>query len=81
MLHQIKAPVRLAYAGSSDLYTAVRAGFVNQGKSLNSWCLANGLNRQTVEKALKGVRHSRRAAMLLDMAVEAAFPENKKGAA
>lgn len=39
-----------------DLYNVVRASFVARGSSLNAWCRTNNVNRQTVEKALKGDR-------------------------
>ena len=58
-MHQINYTITFAPVGSPDLYHAVRAGFVNQGTSLNRWCIANGINRQTAEKALRGQRRSR----------------------
>ena len=51
--------------GSPDLYHLVRAAFVNKGSSLNRWCISNGVNRQTAEKALQGERRSKSAEKLL----------------
>ena len=35
-------------------HRGVRAGFVAQGTSLNAWCRANGVTRQSADKALNG---------------------------
>jgi hypothetical protein len=78
MLHQISATVSLAYVGSPELYSAVRAGFVNQNTSLNKWCSLSGLNRQTVEKALKGERSGRNAVSLIECVVLAAYPDSRR---
>ncbi len=55
----------LVLIGSATVYNAVRAGFVRQGTSLNKWCLANGLNRYTAERALKGDTTTRAALALV----------------
>lgn len=39
---------------SPDLYAQVRAGFVRQGTTLNKWCIANGIHRQSARKVLLG---------------------------
>lgn len=74
-MHQNTCTFQLTYAGSAELYRAVRAGFVSQGTTLNEWCIANGLNRQTVEKALKGDRVTKRGRILIERIVPAAFPK------
>lgn len=60
-MHQIKRTLPLIIDGSEDLYRWVRAALIVRGSSLNAWCQTNGINRQTVEKALKGERLSRAA--------------------
>lgn len=40
---------------SIDLYNQVRGGFVGQGKTINGWCISNGVTRQAAEAALKGM--------------------------
>ena len=39
-------------SGDGFLYRLVRAGFISQGTSLAAWCRANGVHRQSAEKAL-----------------------------
>lgn len=75
MLHQIKRsiPLSVAVAGSEETYLAVRSALVARGTTLNAWCKANSLNRQTVEKALKGLRHSRNGALIRQKLVEELF--------
>lgn len=75
MMHQFLRDAEMTVDGSDDLYRAVRAAFVARGTSLNAWCIANGVNRQTVEKALKGQRFSRRAAALRKNFVRDLFSE------
>jgi lambda repressor-like predicted transcriptional regulator len=60
----MKHTITVEIPGSEDLYLAVRAGFVARGTTLNAWCIENGVNRQTAEKALKGERFSRRSSAL-----------------
>lgn len=60
--------------GSPNLYLLVRAGFVNQGTTLNKWCIARGINRQTAEKALKGISTSRKSLALIEVLVAEALP-------
>ena len=63
-MHQITRTLPITVAASDDLYLAIRAALVTRGSSLAEWCKANKINRQTAEKALKGLRHSRRADQL-----------------
>lgn len=65
MMHIISTHVDVVPIGSPGLYVAVRAGFVNQGSSLNKWCLAHGVSRQTAERALSGVTTTRKALRLV----------------
>jgi gp16 family phage-associated protein len=75
MLHRIKRyiPLSMAVVGSEDTYLTVRSALVARGTTLNAWCKANGLNRQTVEKSLKGQRHSRNGAEIRYRLVEELF--------
>lgn len=68
-------PLVITIAGSDDLYQTVRAALVARNSSLNAWCNAAGVNRQTAEKALKGARHSRRADELRQRLLAELFPE------
>lgn len=58
-MHHIRHTIALAIPASDELDRAVRAGFIARGTSLNAWCIANGVTRQTAEKALKGLRQSK----------------------
>lgn len=71
-MHKIQYSVTFTITGSPELYHAVRAGFVNQGTSLNRWCIANGINRQTAEKALRGERRGGASFQLLNQLLAAA---------
>ena len=73
MMHQIKFTLPLSFKGSNELYVAVRAGMIARGTSLNAWCTANNINRQTAEKALRGSRHSPRAHALIERLVRDAL--------
>lgn len=75
MTHQIAQNVRLAVIGSPNLYLMVRAGFIAKGTTLNAWCIANGINRQTVEKALKGERNGKLSRRLVETLVAAALEQ------
>jgi hypothetical protein len=77
-MHLFKNTLTVAVIGSPDLYNAVRAGFINQGTSLNAWCIAKGINRQTAEKALKGISTSRQSLSLTDTLVDAALPKRDR---
>jgi hypothetical protein len=79
-MHHFKRTITLTFEGSPDLYRIVRAGFVNQGTSLNRWCIENGVNRQTAEKALKGERVSRRSRTMLATIVDEALGSQGLGA-
>jgi hypothetical protein len=70
---QISHNIRLTVAPSEDLYLMVRAGFVAQGTTLNAWCIANALNRQTVERSLRGYRNGMRSHLLRERVVAAAL--------
>lgn len=72
---QIVHALPLTIAGSDDLYQMVRAAFVARKSSLNAWCKAAGVNRQTAEKALKGERHGRRALELRKRLIAELFSE------
>lgn len=74
-MHQIVRPLPVAVIGSEDLYKAIRAAFVARGTSLSAWCRTAGLNRQTVEKALKGERRSRAADELRKRLMSEVFSE------
>lgn len=76
-MNLIKYNIALAVVGSPDIYLAVRAAFVNQGTTLNKWCLSNGVSRQSAEKALKGERVGKTALELVDRIVSVAFPESR----
>ena len=75
MLHQLKHPnpLPVAVIGSENTYLAVRAALVARGTTLNAWCKAHHINRQTAEKALKGLRHSRNGAALRERLVTELF--------
>lgn len=77
-MHQIRHIAELTVVPSEDLYLTVRAAFIAQGTTLNAWCIANGVNRQTAAKALKGQRHGKLSRALRDRLIEAAF---QRGAA
>lgn len=65
-MHQIRQTLTLSIPASDDLCRTVRASLVAKGSSLNAWCIANGLNRQTVDRALRGERHSRASREIVD---------------
>lgn len=66
IMHQIRYKPERNVAGSVELYNMVRAALVARGSSLNAQCKANGINRQTAEKSLRGERYSRRAQSIRD---------------
>lgn len=74
-MHQNKQTLKFCIVGSPELYKSVRAGFVNQGTTLNRWCIETGRKRQTVEKALKGDRVSRLALELNLAAIRFSRPD------
>lgn len=75
ILHHIKRdfPLSVAVVGSEETYLAVRAALVARGTTLNAWCKANSLNRQTVEKALRGLRHSKNGTAIRERLVSELF--------
>lgn len=74
-MRQIKYTVTRTIIGSEDLYLAVRAAFVARGSSLNNWCIANGVNRQTADRAVRGKTTTRAALQLVERVVAAALPD------
>ena len=76
MTHQFKTTIQYQAVASQNLYLAVRTGFISQGTSLNQWCIAHGVNRQTAERALAGLRHSARSRALVDEILAAALPKS-----
>lgn len=68
-MHQLQRTLPVAIIASDDLYRVVRAALVTQGTTLNAWCIAKGVNRQTVEKALKGLRHSKKSRAFVDQLI------------
>lgn len=54
----------------------IRAALIARGTNLNQWCKANRINRQTVDKALKGERFGRRAQAIRDRIVSELFPKS-----
>ena len=46
--------MKISPVPSPDLYAKVRAGFVRQGTTLNKWCIANRIHRQSARKVLLG---------------------------
>jgi hypothetical protein len=75
MKHRLTVTLETIIPGSDDLYLAVRTAFTARGSSLNAWCIANKVNRQTVEKALKGVTGSRNAQLIRRQLVDELFGE------
>lgn len=73
-MNQIMHSLPVQIIGSEDLYNMVRAALIARGTNLNRWCKANGINRQTVDKALKGHRIGRRAQAIRDRLVAELFP-------
>ena len=70
-----KYTIPRAIVGSEDLYLAVRAAFVASGSSLNNWCIANRVNRQTAERAIRGKTTTRSALTLVHRIVSEALPD------
>ncbi len=79
-MHQIRRTLTLVVPPSDDLYLMVRAGFVAQGTTLNAWCIANRVTRQSVEKALRGQRNGKVSHSLREIVVAAAL-QREPGAA
>lgn len=80
MRRRIRHIIPIVIVGSDDLYNMVRAAFIARGTNLNRWCKANGINRQTVDKALKGQRTGRRAQAIRDQLMAELFPESEQAA-
>ena len=69
-MHRNQRSLPVSFTASPDLYRSVRGALVAKGTTLNAWCIAKGVNRQTVEKALKGERHSKKGRALIDLLIE-----------
>jgi hypothetical protein len=78
MLHQHTVTLKTVAVGSGDLYVAVRAALTARRSSLSAWCRAEGINRQTAEKALKGERHSRKAIEIRQRLISELFEAQAK---
>ena len=52
---------------NEQLYTAIRAGFVSKGTSLNKWCKQNGYHRQNAYAAVMGIWKGEKATQFLDL--------------
>jgi hypothetical protein len=76
-MHQIRHHLSVKIVGGADLYNMVRAALIARDTNLNQWCKAHGINRQTVDKALKGQCIGRRAQAIRDQLVAELFPESK----
>ena len=72
-MRRIKRALPVAIIGSPDLYRAVRAGLVAQGTTLDKERVAKGVNRQTVDKAPKGERRSKRSQAIINELMAAAL--------
>jgi hypothetical protein len=58
----------------------VRAALIARGSNLNQWCKAKQVNRQTIDKALKGERIGRRAQAIRNQIVAELFPDSELAA-
>jgi hypothetical protein len=74
IMHRLKNIPTRVIIGSQELYLEVRGGFVASGTSLNRWCIANKVNRQTAERALRGQSTTRSAIRLVERIVSDALP-------
>lgn len=75
MKHRIRRNLPVQIVGGDDLYDMVRAALIARGTNLNRWCKTQDINRQTVDKALKGQRIGRRAQELRNKIAAELFPE------
>lgn len=80
-MNQILRSIPIKITGSDDLYNMVRAALIARGTNLSRWCKANRINRQTVDKALKGQRIGRRSQVIRDQLVKELFNEDADRAA
>lgn len=67
--------MKLTPTPSPDLYAQVRAGFVRQGTTLNKWCIAHGIHRQSARKVLLGQWKGPTATLVLTALIEASHCE------
>lgn len=72
-MHHIRHSLPLTIAASPEVDRAVRAAFIAKGTTLNAWCRANGYTRQTVDKALKGQRRSKRSLEIVTLLLKEAL--------
>jgi hypothetical protein len=79
-MNQIRHSIPVQIPGSADLYNMVRAALIARGTNLNRWCKAHGINRQTVDKALKGHRIGRKPQAIRDQLVAECFPQADRAA-
>lgn len=63
--------MKLAPTPSPTLYAHVRAGFVRQGTTLNQWCIANGIHRQSARAVLLGTWKGPTATQVMAALLEA----------
>lgn len=73
-MHNIKRSIPVTFSPGPDLYLTIRGVLITQGTSLNEWCTANGLRRQSVEKVLKGTWRGRKADELRERVTAAVLP-------
>lgn len=74
---QIRRILPITFAPGKDLYSTIRGALVIQGTSLNEWCKANDLRRQSVEKVLKGDRRGKKADALRERVIAAVLGTSK----
>lgn len=79
-MHQIRHFLPVQIVANEELYNLVRATLIAHGTNLNRWCEAHDINRQTVDKALKGQRIGRNAQTLRDQIVAELFPKSGRAA-
>ena len=79
-MHQISHSLPVQIVGSADLYSMIRAALIARGTNLNRWCKHHDINRQTVDKALKGERIGRQAQSIRDRLVAELFPKSGRAA-
>ncbi len=80
-MNQIRHALPVKIPGTADLYNMVRAALIARGTNLNRWCKEHGINRPTVDKALKGERIGKHAQDIRDRLVSELFPECQEGRA
>lgn len=76
-MHHIRLSLPVSIMPSENLYIAVRTALIAKGTTLNAWCKANRVTRQTMEKALKGQREGRRSRELRERLINELFPRKR----